>query len=256
MRRIALAAVAVLAIILTPLRPAAAAPSWSWPDQPKNLKVLGPDVKGEKLADVMRGFTRALGVRCLHCHVGAEGKPFSSWDFAADDNPNKDRAREMLRMLADIQAHLQKIEPSGPTRVEVGCATCHRGRPRPTTLAEELRAAYATGGVDALRDAYGKLHDAYFGKGTLDFGPAGLDEVGRGLLDAGDLTGAVAVFRLNSDEHPDSGRAWHALAAAYERAGQRELASIYYRKALEVDPDDDEALAKLRALDAGALSPP
>ena len=246
MRRIALPAALVLSLV--PLAAAGGAPSWSWPEQPKNLKVLGPDVKGEKLAAVMRGFTRALGVRCLHCHVGKEGQPFSSWDFASDDNPNKDRAREMLRMLADIQTHLAKIQPSESTRVEVGCYTCHRGRPRPTTIAEELQAAYAKGGAEAMHDAYDKLRAEYYGAGTLDFGPAGLEELGRRLLDRGDTAGAIAAFRLNSEQHPDSGRVWHALAAAYERAGQTEIAAIYYRKALEVDPDDDDALAKLREL--------
>jgi hypothetical protein len=64
----------------------------------------------------------------------------SSWytyDFASDENPNKNRAREMMRMMGDINVHLKKIEPSGDQRVNIGCNTCHRGRPRPMTLEEE-----------------------------------------------------------------------------------------------------------------------
>src|SRR5215469_2763158 len=112
--------------------------SWSWPEKPKNLQVLPKDWPGSRLQPVMIGFTGALGVRCPYCHKGEEGKPLSTFDFASDENPNKDRAREMLRMLGTINDRLQKIQPSGDQRVNMWCHTCHRGRPRPTTLEEEL----------------------------------------------------------------------------------------------------------------------
>ena len=53
------------------------------------------------------------------CHKGEEGKPLSTYDFASDENPNKNRAREMLRMLNEIEVHLNKIEPSGDKRVNM-----------------------------------------------------------------------------------------------------------------------------------------
>src|SRR3954471_10923860 len=111
---------------------------WSWPEKPQNLKVLPPTWTGARLQPVMFGFTRALGVRCSYCHVGEEGKPLTTYDFVSDANPNKDRAREMLRMLGDVNEHLKKLEPSGDKRVNMWCHTCHRGRPRPMTLEEEL----------------------------------------------------------------------------------------------------------------------
>lgn len=112
--------------------------AWSWPEKPKNLQVLPKDWPGTRLRPVMIGFTQALGVRCSYCHKGEEGEPLSSYDFASDENPNKNRAREMLRMLKDINAHLNNIEPSGDTRVNMWCHTCHRGRARPMTLEEGL----------------------------------------------------------------------------------------------------------------------
>src|SRR3989304_2757001 len=90
---------------------------WTWPEKPKNLQVLNKDWPGSRLSPIMRGFTRSLGVRCSHCHVGEEGKSLSTFDFASDANPNKDRAREMLRMLGSVNNHLKKIEPSGDKRV-------------------------------------------------------------------------------------------------------------------------------------------
>lgn len=248
MRRMTLLVAALLGFVA--VEAAADAPAWTWPDKPTNIKVLGPEITGKRLGMVMRGFTRSLGVRCIHCHKGEEGKPLSTYDFASNENPNKDRAREMLRMLSDINGHLKKIEPSGPTRVNMWCGTCHRGRPRPTTLEEELRDAYKAGGATALAETYAELRKDFYGRGALDFGPRSLDDFGYELLEAGDVSGALVVFRLNSEQHPESGDVWASLAEGYEKSGQREMADIYYRKALEVDPTNDDALEKLRALRA------
>src|ERR1700732_3885048 len=118
--------------------PAKSQDRWSWPEKPSNIQVLPKDWPGSRLQPVMIGFTRALGVRCPYCHKGEEGKPLSTFDFASDENPNKDRAREMRRMRGTIEDHRKKIQPSGDQRVNMWCHTCHRGRPRPTTLEEEL----------------------------------------------------------------------------------------------------------------------
>ena len=115
----------------------------------------------------MIGFTRALGVRCSYCHKGEEGKPLSAYDFASDDNPNKNRAREMYRMLGDINDHLKKIEPSGDKRGNMWCHTCHHGRPRPMTLDEELGEQYRKKGLQAALDDYAGESPVAFG---IDFG--------------------------------------------------------------------------------------
>ena len=72
------------------------------PDEFTNLKVSAQDISKERLTAVMRGFTEALGVRCSTCHVGEEGQPLGTYDFASDDKPMKLKAREMLRMVQAI----------------------------------------------------------------------------------------------------------------------------------------------------------
>src|ERR1700693_2940408 len=106
-----LSSVALLTIFFVPF--AQPQDSWSWPEKPKNIQVLPKEWPGSRLQPVMIGFTRALGVRCTYCHMGEEGKPLGTYDFASDDNPNKNRAREMYRMLEDINKHLKNIQPSG-----------------------------------------------------------------------------------------------------------------------------------------------
>ena len=224
---------------------------WSWPDKGKNLQVLPKDFSAERLRAVMKGFTRSLGVRCSHCHVGQEGKPLSTFDFASDQNPNKDRAREMYRMLGDINGHLKKIQPSGPKRVNMWCHTCHQGKPRPTTLAEELDFAREQGGVSAALARYHELRRRFEDKGAYDFSESALNEYGDDRLEAKDFDVAIAFLRVNTVEHPGSGDAWDRLGEAYLAAGKKELARIAYSKSLELNPDNANALAKL-----GELEPP
>ena len=163
---------AIALITLGPTPAVHAQEQWSWPEKPENLQVLPKDWPGTRLRPVMMGFSRALGVRCSHCHKGEEGQPLSTYDFASDENPNKDRAREMLRMLGTINDHLDEIEPSGDRRINMWCHTCHRGRPRPMTLGEELGETYRMKGLEAALAAYNDLRTTYYGKGAyLDFSP-------------------------------------------------------------------------------------
>ena len=156
-------------VILSSL-PSRTQESWSWPAKPSNLQVLPKEWPGSKLRPVMTGFTRALGVRCPYCHKGEEGKPLSTYDFASDENPNKNRAREMLKMLSSINDHLKNIQPSGDKRINMWCDTCHRGRPRPMTLSEELGEQYRMKGLQPAVDRYADLKNKYYGRGAYDFG--------------------------------------------------------------------------------------
>src|SRR5437660_10875876 len=72
------------------------------PQKLQNLKVFPKDIAVRALVDTMASFTRALGVRCTYCHVGNEGEPLSSYDFPSDQKPEKNKAREMLRMVGAI----------------------------------------------------------------------------------------------------------------------------------------------------------
>lgn len=235
-----------LALILMSV--SAAAQGWTWPEKPQNLKVLPSDWSGERLRPVMTGFTRALGVRCSYCHVGEEGKPLSTYDFVSDEKENKDKAREMLRMLASINDHLSKIEPSGDKRVNMWCHTCHRGRPRPTTIQEELGEFYRASGVDAALAHYKNLKEKYYGRGAYAFTESALNSFGYDLLGSNDTSGAIAVFELNASEYPESGNVWDSLAEGYLAAGNKELAIKYYTKSLELNPRNRNAEEKLKEL--------
>ncbi len=228
--------------------PARAQDQWTWPEKPKNLQVLPKDWPGTRLRPVMVGFTRALGVRCSYCHKGEEGKPLSTYDFASDENLNKNRAREMYRMLGDINDHLKKIEPSGDKRVNMWCHTCHHGRPRPMTLDEELGEQYRTKGLKAALDDYADLKKKFYGRAAYDFGEGSLNVFGYELLEKKEFAGAIQVFKLNAETFPESGNVWDSLAESYMKSGDLKKAQETYEKALVLDPANENAKEMLKKI--------
>ena len=241
-----IAAIVVAASMFT-VKSRAQQDQWTWPEKPKNLQVLNKDWPGSRLSPVMRGFTRALGVRCSYCHVGEEGKSLTTYDFASDQNPNKNRAREMLRMLGSVNDHLKKIEPSGDKRVNMWCHTCHRGRPRPMTLEEELGEQYRLKGIDQALQHYQELKQNYSVKGAYDFSERSLNVFGYEVLEK-DATAAIRVFTLNAQVFPKSANVWDSLAEANMKAGNMKSAERYYEKSLKLDPKNDGARANLKKI--------
>lgn len=247
-----LATLAVAMVLASALigaaQPSWAQDPWSWPEKPQNLKTFPSDFTGKQLRGVMMGFTRALGVDCAHCHVGQSGQPLSTFDFASDENPKKEVARVMIGMLRDIGTTLKEIEPSGTTRVNMWCHTCHRGRPRPMTLAEELVEANAQGSIDTTIAYYRKLRAEFYGRGAFDFGEVSLNSFGYNLLRAGKVEDAIAIFRLNLELFPESGNVYDSLGEAYMTAGHNDLAIASYEKSLQRDPENANARDKLQQL--------
>jgi len=85
----------------------------------KNVKLLTglTDLELQRVMNLMRG---SLGVHCDFCHVVTKE---NGWDFASDAKPEKNRARDMIRMTTEINRS-----------VTVSCVTCHRGAIQPVTL--------------------------------------------------------------------------------------------------------------------------
>ncbi len=66
------------------------------------------------------------------------------------------------------------------------------------------------------------------------------------------LPEAIDLLKLTVVMYPDSSGAYESLGEAYGKAGQKELAIVSYRKALEKDPANEEAKKKLKELEGGA----
>ena len=97
----------------------------------KNLQLFPKDITRDQLMSNMKLFAQSLGVRCVHCHVGEEGKPLSTFDFASDAKPQKQVARKMLAMVHRINSEDFGVKDFKD--VKVTCFTCHRGSTKPLT---------------------------------------------------------------------------------------------------------------------------
>ena len=89
----------------------------------KNIKVLNgmPD---SQLIPVMNFISASLGRRCNFCHITDKGRD----GFALDDKPEKNTAREMMKMVLEL--HKQNF----PGASEISCFTCHRGTNHPVNV--------------------------------------------------------------------------------------------------------------------------
>jgi Photosynthetic reaction centre cytochrome C subunit len=142
----------LLALVQAPATPSVATPPNSQQNQDVNdrfVKQLTDRIKGREnppAAHVFRniqitwlktveartflgimngGYSRALGVRCTHCHVEE--------DFSSDDKRQKRAAREMARMHRMINEQLERMENLDTPAADrsINCATCHRGAVSP-----------------------------------------------------------------------------------------------------------------------------
>lgn len=222
------------------------------PDEYTNLKVLPTDISRRDLTATMRGFTEALGVRCSTCHVGEEGQPLGTYDFASDDKSMKLKAREMLRMVksinGDFLAHLpDRHEPN----VSVTCVTCHGGVRRPEHIEDIVTQTIASDGLDSALERYRGLRERYYGGRAYDFTDQPLVAVARRLNADGKADDAMKVLELNLEFLPQSATTYTAMGQLHEAAGDKDKAIEAYSKALEIQPRNRMAQQRLKELKGG-----
>ena len=100
-------------------------------DKFKNLQVLPKNITEDSLDKIMDGFTANLGVDCKYCHK--RDKKADTLVYESDDKSEKEIARNMIRMTADInKKYFQFNETVKAEEVQaVTCFTCHRKEPMP-----------------------------------------------------------------------------------------------------------------------------
>lgn len=237
------------ALLLAVLAPGSRAASAQ--EAPTNLRVLPPGTSRQEVTRVMRAFTAALGVRCSTCHVGEEGQPLSTYDFASDDKPMKLKARAMMLMAQEINGRwLAELPERSEPALQVTCVTCHRGVARPQPIEEVVRETLEADGVEEAVSVYRALRERHFGGFAYDFTERPLLGLAEGL---GEGRGAEArrLLELNLEFHARSAPTLFALARLHDEAGERERAIDHYRRGLEIQPGNQQAQRRLRELSGG-----
>ena len=210
---------------------------WQWPEKTENLQVLSEDIEPNQLGAIMRGFTRALGVRCEHCHDDTNGNRLSQIDFPADTKETKEIARLMLKMVRRINTEdLAELDEDRPERVEVNCVTCHRGVAIPRMLREILAEVNAEEGNEAAIAKYRELREQYYGGFSYDFGERTLMRLAERLLEQDKPDDAVAFLHLNLEMFPESWQTHVAFGQFYMQKEDNEQAIISLEKAYALNP--------------------
>lgn len=90
----------------------------------QNIQMMKGMPAGRLLRVMEMGYSRSLGVTCVHCHVP------EAWE--KEDKPTKQIARDMAAMVRTInEEHLKNIRNLKSERPTVNCTTCHRGQTKP-----------------------------------------------------------------------------------------------------------------------------
>jgi hypothetical protein len=89
----------------------------------KNIQGFKGMPAGRLLRVMETGFSKSLGVDCLHCHVAT--------DWASDDKRPKRVAREMMAFSRAVNSRLKEVPELASKEPAINCTTCHRGAIKP-----------------------------------------------------------------------------------------------------------------------------
>jgi CubicO group peptidase (beta-lactamase class C family) len=78
-----------------------------------------------------------------------------------------------------------------------------------------------------------------------------INSLGYDLLRLKKVEDAIRIFQWNTELYPKSWNVYDSLAEAYATQGKKELAIQYYRKSIELNPDNANGRNKLKELESG-----
>jgi hypothetical protein len=246
-------------VLLLALAAAAAAPPVHAqrrfpPDSLVNTRIFARGTPVTTVIGTMRNITGWLGVRCQYCHIGEEGLPLDSFDFASDDKRTKQTARLMMDMVREVNRRLGDVPGRPQPALEVTCGTCHRGVARPVPLLDLLTQANAAAGLDSAVTLYRALRGRYYGAAAYDFSEVALNVLAGRLQRAGQFDGALRVVALNAEFWPDRPGVAVTRGEVLLARGDTAAAIVEYQRALTLGPDL-QARQRLQLLQRGGARP-
>ncbi|MFK7809269.1 MAG: serine hydrolase [Saprospiraceae bacterium] len=97
-------------------------------------------------------------------------------------------------------------------------------------------------------DAGLKFIEKYKSDDTYKLSEGEFNNLGYMLMRDGDVKGAIAIFKINVAEFPESSNVYDSLGEAYLADGQKKLAVKNYKKAVEMDPKNENGKTILEQL--------
>jgi len=114
------------------------------------------------------------------------------------------------------------------------------------SIAETLSATIATSSIDQAAQQYHQLRAAKAVNYNLDEDE--LNALGYQLVQANKLEQAIRIFQLNVEAYPSSGNTYDSLAEAYMDDGNKPQAIANYKRSLQLNPANHNAVKMLQKL--------
>ncbi len=217
------------------------------PESLVNVQVIPRTTPVINVVGIMRDVTSALGVRCQFCHLGEEGLPLERFDFASDERRTKRVARQMMRMVQEINRRLDTIPERPAPGVEVTCTTCHRGTTRPMPLFARIVEVTLAAGADSAIRTYRALREGYYGSDAYDFTEPSLNIAAFRLARQRRFDEAFALLRLNEEQFPGAPYMYVVRGNINLLRGDTAAAVAAFQEAVRRN-DQGEARMRLRQL--------
>jgi FKBP-type peptidyl-prolyl cis-trans isomerase 2 len=113
-------------------------------------------------------------------------------------------------------------------------------------VVDELMEVYLKEGISSAIKRYREMQGSKFEGFHAD--ESQLNTFGYWLLNQSLTEEAIAIFKLNVEDYPESANVYDSLAEGYMNNGNHEEAIANYTKSLELDPKNSNAAAMLERL--------
>lgn len=237
---------AVLVLCALPVT-LAAQPAGRWPpDSLRNTQVIPRNTPVSQVIGMMRNFAFDLGVRCQFCHLGEEGMPLERFDFTSDEKRTKRVARQMMRMVEEINRRVDTLPERVAPALQVTCRTCHHGVSRPAPLSTLMVEITQAAGADSALRAYRALRDRYYGSDSYDFREATLNIAAFRLGRANRVAEALVILDFNEQLFPNSSAMAVFRGNIQLMRADTTAAEAAFREAIRRDSTNAEARGRLR----------
>jgi len=111
-------------------------------------------------------------------------------------------------------------------------------------------ALFKTAKNESIEKVIQQYRDLKAGKSTnYDFSEPKLNLLGYYLINNSRIKDAIVIFKLNVEAFPDAWNVYDSLGEAYALNGETELAIQNYRKSLEINPQNTNAVQALQNLE-------
>jgi tetratricopeptide (TPR) repeat protein len=115
------------------------------------------------------------------------------------------------------------------------------------SAAQAMEQAIEESGIEVAIKKYHTMKELQ--KAKYYFGENDFNALGYRLVGSGKIDEAIEIFKLNIDAFPESWNVYDSLAEAYMTKEKNELAIKYYKKSIELNPENNNAKEILKRLE-------